>query len=336
VETSRPEAAGGAARPVPAEAEAPAAAEAAPGAEAGTDPEPAALARPAPSPRELAAARARRRARAALRAAPDPEPRSAPGTQPETQPETQPAPKPQPPQAEQPRATPQPARLRRRHWAGLASFALLVLLPFLATVAYLWIRAADQFHSEVAFSIRAEESGAAAAGLLGALTQMSGGSASDADILFEYIRSQKIVEEISRDLDLRAIWNRPGTGWRDGDPVFTLGTDPSIEALHATWNRMVEVGYDSNAGIIHVRANAFAPEEATAITTAILARSDTLVNALSDESRADAVRFAEGELAEAETNLRTVRGRLADFRRTHNMVDPAADVAGQSGLMSAL
>jgi len=31
-----------------------------------------------------------------------------------------------------------------------------------------------------------------------------------------------------------------------------------------------------------------------------------------------------------------VRDRLADFRRTHNIVDPSADVAGQMGLLSAL
>ena len=226
---------------------------------------------------------------------------------------------------------PFPARSRPRHWGALAAFVLLVALPFFASVWYLWARAADQYHSEVAFSIRSEEATSAAAGLLGALTQIGSGTASDADVLFEYVRSQQIVAAIDAELDLRAIYNRA-----TGDPVFTLGDDPSIEALLARWQRMVEVSYDSNAGIIHVRANAFTPEDAQAIAAAILARSGELVNRLADQAREDAVRFAREELAEAEDAVRAVRQRLADFRRENRIVDPSADAAGQMGLLNAL
>ena len=229
-----------------------------------------------------------------------------------------------------------PARARARHWGALAGFVALVLLPFLATVAYLYGRAADEYHSETAFSIRSEEAGAGAAGLLGALTQIGKGGASDTDILFEYIRSQEIVQAIDAKLDLRTIWNRAGTGWRTGDPVFILGDDPSVEALLAHWQRMVEVAYDSAAGIINVTVRAFTPEDAQAIAREIMAESSALVNQLSDQSREDAVRFTRDGLAEAETHLRTVRQALADFRRAHNIVDPSSDVASQSGLLNAL
>ena len=232
-------------------------------------------------------------------------------------------------------ATPQPdvgvARAKPRHWLALAAFVLLVIAPLAATSAYLWTRAANQYHSEVAFSVRSEEVASATAGLIGALTQINSGGASDANILFEYIRSQKIVEEIDAELDLRAIFNR-----HPEDVVFALGENASIEALQAHWNRMVDVSYESSTGIIHVRALAFEPEDAQAIAAAILERSDLMVNQLSEQARGDAIRFAREELAEAEANLRAVRDRLADFRRTHNIVDPSADVAGQMGLLSAL
>jgi capsular polysaccharide transport system permease protein len=221
--------------------------------------------------------------------------------------------------------------MRRRHLGLALSFALLVLAPVALSVAYLYARAADQYHSRVAFSIRSEEVGAAAAGILGALTQIGTGSASDTDILYEYIRSQRIVEEIDAELDLRALYNAP-----EGDPVFALGEDASIEDLHAYWNRMVDVSLDGNAGIIEVRANAFAPEDARAIAAAILARSSALVNRLSEQARGDAIRFAREELAEAEESLRALRQRLADFRRENRIVDPSADVAGQMGLLNAL
>jgi capsular polysaccharide transport system permease protein len=214
---------------------------------------------------------------------------------------------------------------------ALASFVLLVAAPLTLTAAYLWTRAADQYHSEVAFSIRSEESGSSAAGLIGAITNIGTGSATDADILFEYVRSQKIVEEIDRDLDLRALYNRP-----ENDPLFTLGPNDTIEALVAFWRRMVTVSFESANGIIHVRANAFAPEDAQAITAAILAKSGAMVNRLAEQARADAIGYARDELDEAEASLRAMRARLAEFRRENRMVDPTLDAAGQSGLLSAL
>jgi capsular polysaccharide transport system permease protein len=261
-----------------------------------------------------------------------PEPAAVPA--PARGPEAPDAPAPRPEAVAAP--APLPARARPRHWGALASFLLLVALPFLAVTAYLFTRAADQYHSEAAFSVRSEEAGAASAGLLGALTQISSGSAPDAAILYEYIRSPEIVAALDADLDLRTIWNRAGGDWAEGDPVFTLGADPTIEALHRQWRRMVAVSYDSATGIIDVVARAFTPEDARAIARAILAESSALVNALAEQAREDAVRFAREELAEAEDHLRDVRAELADFRQAHSLVDPSADVAGQSGLLNAL
>lgn len=230
----------------------------------------------------------------------------------------------------------QPARFRFRHYVAAASFVLLVLVPFAASVWYLYARAADQYHSTTAFSVRSEELAGSAAGLLGALTQVGTVSASDTDILFDYLRSQEMVAAVDRRLDLRTVYNRARQGPGPKDLYFTLGDDPSIEALTDEWHRMVSVDFESHAGIIRVRANAFTPEDATAIATAVLDESSALVNRLSEQAREDAVSFARGELARIEENLKLQRARLADFRRENRLVDPTADVAGQMGLLSAL
>ena len=60
------------------------------------------------------------------------------------------------------------------------------------------------------------------------------------------------------------------------------------------------------------------------------------MNRLSDQAREDAIRFARDELAETEANLRGRARELADFRHDNGIVDPAADVAGQNGLLNAL
>lgn len=225
----------------------------------------------------------------------------------------------------------EPARVRPRHRGMIASFLALVLLPVIATAVYLWAWAAPEYHSETSFSVRSEEMGTAAAGLLGAITQIGGGSASDTDVLYDYIRSQAIVQAIDERLDLRAIYNRVPS-----DRVFSLGDDPSIEALTDHWRRMVRVSLESREGIIDVRAYAFTPEDAQRIADEVLAESDKLVNRLSDQARADALSYAMADLGKAEAHLRDVRANLANFRRDHRLVDPRADVSGQAGLLNAL
>jgi len=256
--------------------------------------------------------------------------------------ETAPAPAPARGRAKPPAAPARPAAaarpapphtvLRFRHYAGIASFLLLVLLPFAASVWYLYFRAEPEYHSDVSFSIRSEDSGAAAAGILGAITGISsGGSAAEPDILFEYIRSQEIVDAIDREIDLRAIYNRKPEDW-----VFALGEGKSIEGLLSHWRRMVDVSYENHSGVIQVRATAFSPEDAQAITRAVLEKSTALVNRLAEQARADAIRYARVDLDEAEAHLRDVRRQMADFRRQHQMVDPQADLEGQMGLLGAL
>ena len=242
------------------------------------------------------------------------------------------APRAVPPAPARRRAAPPRSLLKVRHYAGIASFLLLVLLPLAATVGYLYFRAADEYHSDVSFSIRSEEPGAAAAGILGAITGVSaGGSAAEPDILFEYIRSQEIVAEVEREIDLRAIFNRKPEDW-----VFSLGEGRTIEDLLGHWRRMVSVSYDNNAGIIQVRATAFTPEDAQKITRAVLEKSTALVNRLAEQARTDAIGYAQVDLDEAEAQLRRLRQTLASFRREHQIVDPQADLEGQMGLLAAL
>ena len=220
----------------------------------------------------------------------------------------------------------------RRHVGLAASFVGLVVLPFLVTAVYMFAVAADQYHSEAAFSVRSEDrSGASALGVLGAITQIDAGPASDTDILQDFIESQSMVEAVDADLGLRAIFARAGS-----DPVFGFRDDGTVETLLRYWKRMVHVTHDARAGTIALRADAFAPADAQAIASAVLAQSGRLVNDLSDQARRDAVRFAEADLTDAERGLRALRGQLAQLRDQTRMIDPAADVAGQMGVIGAL
>jgi len=224
-----------------------------------------------------------------------------------------------------------PPRRRRRRLAVLALVLLLFAAPVAAAGLYLFALAGDRFRSEAAFSVRAQDAPVPAAGLFGVLGGLGGGEASDAEILFDVLRSRAMAERIDARLDLRAIYGRV-----PGDLVFGLPADATAEDLARHWRRAVRVTLDRQAGILSVSADAFTAAEARAIAAALLEESTRIVNGLSAQARADAIGFAAADLAEAEARLRDIRARLADFRRAHRIVDPSADAAGQMGVVSSL
>ena len=226
----------------------------------------------------------------------------------------------------------QPARLKKRHWGLLASFVLLVLAPLAAAIFYLWTQASDQYMSTTGFTVRSQESGGATE-LLGGLAQFAGGSvASDSDILYEFIQSQEMVEAVDTQLDLRAHYSPP---W-PRDWAFALWPDATMEDLVWYWQRIVGISYDSGTGLIQVQAVAFDPETARAVTSAILRESQDRINALNNQAREDAMRYARDDLDQAITRLKDAREALTRFRTRTRIVDPAADIQGRMGVMNNL
>lgn len=227
----------------------------------------------------------------------------------------------------------QPARMRKRHWAVLFSFLIFVVMPVAAAGYYLWTRAVDQYASTVGFTIRQEEGGAAAGLLGGVAAQLTGGGGqADTDILYEFIQSQNLVAAIDDRFDLRALYSAP---W-DVDPVFALPPDATPEDLAEYWQRIVRISYDGSSQLIELEVRAFDPQMAQRIGQEILSQSQTLINQLNAQARADTIRYAETDLAEAQTRLREARSALILFRTRTQLVDPETDLQGRMGVVNTL
>ena len=179
-----------------------------------------------------------------------------------------------------------PAQMRRRHWGLVASFVLMVLAPLAAAIFYLWAVAEDQYISTAGFTVRSQESGGAT-DLLGGLANFTGNTtASDSDILYEFIQSQEMVEAVDKTVPLRPHYSQH---WPD-DWVFSLWPDATLEEMIWYWQRIVGISYDGGSGLIVVQAVAFDPETARDITRAIVAESQTRINELNEQAREDAMR----------------------------------------------
>lgn len=212
------------------------------------------------------------------------------------------------------------------------SFLLLVILPTLIAAGYLWTRAEDRYVSTVGFSVRKEDS-SPSLDVLGGLTQITGStSATDTDILYDFLRSEDIVARIDAAVDLRALFSKE---WPN-DPFFAFDPSGTIEDLTDHWHRHVKVLHDSSTQLITLKVSAYTPEDALTIAKATFDESTRTINRLSDIAREDATRFARDELAATQERLTEARQALTAFRMRTQIVDPAADLEGQMGILNSL
>lgn len=265
--------------------------------------------KPSPAPSKPAAA-APKPAAAAPKPTPAP-PKPAPA-----------APKPAPKPAS-------PAKMQPRHRRVIHAFYLLVLLPCILAAVYLFAFAEDQYASTMGFSVQSQEA-SSAVDLLGGITQLSGNASSDTDILFEFMQSQRLVQNVDTKLDLRSMYNKPS------DPVFSLSQDASVEDLVRYWSRIVSVYYSKATGLIEVRVTAYTPKDAQKIGQVIYDESVRMINNLSNTARNDATRYAREELQLAKDRLKESREAIQKFRLRTQIVDPQVDILGRMGVLNSL
>lgn len=226
-----------------------------------------------------------------------------------------------------------PGGVPKRHRVLGFLFVLLVVLPTLLTTFYMWTRAQNQYVSTVSFSVRQEEAGSNVA-LMGGLAQLgvSGASAADTDILYDFLQSEDLVARLDAGIDLQ---KRFSSAWPK-DFVFAYDPSGTIENLTDYWQRQVQVLYDNQTKLITLRVPAFSPEDALIIAEAAFEESSRTINRLSDIARQDATRHAGDELLKSQNRLTEVRQAMTAFRIRTQIVDPIADLEGQMGVLTSL
>lgn len=222
-----------------------------------------------------------------------------------------------------------PARRRRRHTLLALTFLLWVMAPLGGVVWYLYTVAKDQYASYVGFAVRTEEVSSGIE-ILGGITELSGNSGSDTDILYQFIQSRQMIEAVDARLNLKQIYSI------EDDPVFALPEDATIEDMQQYWQRVVKVFYDTRSGLLELRVVAFSAPEAQQVAQAIVDESTNIINDLTAIARADTTRYAQDELTRSIERLKEARQAINTFRARTQIVDPLADTQGHLGLLNNL
>jgi capsular polysaccharide transport system permease protein len=218
----------------------------------------------------------------------------------------------------------------KRSRQGLVGFLLFFAAPAALVVAYFAFVASSQYTSEARFAVRGGER--APIDAVAALTGLASFTqAQDSLIVVNYVKSQALVEELDRQIGLRAIFSRKGIDW-----ISRFDRDDPIEDFVKFWRSHIKTSIEAPSGIVTVQISAFSPEEALAVADATVELSERLVNELSMRARNDAVSESELELTRAEQRLSNSRSALRDLRNEQSTLDPHRTGEGIGKLISEL
>ena len=209
---------------------------------------------------------------------------------------------------------------------------LLVVLPTVLSFIYFFVLASPMYVSHASFAIRSADSTSSGGTDIASLfLKTSGSTGNDTYILNDYIQSLDLAQDIDRELSLVAHYSS-----REHDIISRLWKDPTQDELVSYWRWAVVPQLNVDTGIISLEVKAYTPQMAQTLTSAILKRSEALVNAMNERARHDAVKLASEEVSRAEERVRNAQSAMREFRDAHNLIDPKSTAEGLQSLVSGL
>jgi capsular polysaccharide transport system permease protein len=214
------------------------------------------------------------------------------------------------------------------------SFIVLVLAPLVTSSVYYEFLASDQFGSEMRFAVRGATellpgSDALAASGLGTLASLN--SNQDVFIVADYIASRSMIDDLSKEIDLAAVYSKPRIdGWAGFIPLR------AAEDLLRYWRSMVQTSVEAASGIVTVTVKTFSREDSVRVATAIRARCDVIANQLLNRLRHDEIERATAEVKSAMAQLSARQASLENFRNARMQIDPLALARSQGETITTL
>lgn len=213
-----------------------------------------------------------------------------------------------------------------------ADFLGLVVVPMIAAIVYFTFVAADRYVSETVVTVRQASNGASGvSGLAMLVGAASPSSREDNLFLREYIHSLDMLKILDKKLAVRQAYAS-----QTRDPFYRLYDWMSQEWYLRYYRSRVEVVYDDMTGLLRIRTEAFTPQQAQAINSAILGESERFVNELSHKVSREQMAFAELELIKAKRRYASAKGALVAFQNQHNIYDPMAQAQAKAALSEEL
>jgi len=204
------------------------------------------------------------------------------------------------------------------------------IVPVVIAVCYFGLVASDRYVSESSIVLRSGSPSASNL-ILGGLLPVGNPDSQDVIVVSDYMLSMEMARHLDQQFALREHYADKSI-----DIISRLKDNSTDEEYHDYIHGMIGVKYEETSSIISITTKAFAPELAQNINREIIARSELLINRLSDRIVEDTLKQARKEVDDAVANARDISGKLSQFTSDNNSINPGVDASSISGLIGAM
>lgn len=206
------------------------------------------------------------------------------------------------------------ARLRKQPLLA-AAFVFSVL-----AAAYWLLIASDRYVSEARVIVQRTDLAASTTPDLGALLAGNvSGNRSDQMVMREHLLSRDMMRNLQEKLDLEEHYS----GWTI-DPFSRLAFANSANDLYDYYLDRVTVEYDEYGGVLVVKAQAFEPDMAEAMTTTMVEEGARFMNRSANRLAEEQVEFLQGQVDQLEERARSTRQAVLGFQNRERIASPEA------------
>lgn len=195
-------------------------------------------------------------------------------------------------------------------------YALLVVLPTLAVLAYNGLLASDGYVSRAHVMIEHDTPVPTPELAIGDLLG-SAPSKVDALIVKTFMESRAMLEYLEQELGVRAHFSSEQIDWWS-----RLPSDASREELLKYYLDHLEVTVDQESFVVEVAFTAYDPEFAQKVADMLVARSETFVNDVSHHLAREQLAFIEGEVERAQQKLKKASRDMVELQRKYEVFSP--------------
>ncbi len=209
-------------------------------------------------------------------------------------------------------------------WAAALFIAL--------STAYWLVVASDRYVSEARVTLaRADLSSGQTMDFASLISGATGGNRADQLLLRDHLRSIDMLRKLDAELKLREHFSG------QGDWLSRLWqADAPIEEFHRHFLKRVSVELDEFSGVLVIQAQAYTPEMAQAITTALLAEGERHMNALGHELAQEQVQFLERQVGELNERVKQTRAAVLTYQNRKGLVSPQATAENLAAIVARL
>lgn len=210
---------------------------------------------------------------------------------------------------------------------AIAIFASLLAIIYWAVIA------SDRYVSEAQVLIqRTDMASSQALDFTSLLSGGDGVSRSDQMLLRNRLLSLDMLQLLDKELGLREHYSS-----HDHDILSRMFfRDASLEFFHRHFLSRVSVEYDEYAGVLVIQAQAYDPEMARKITSALVREGERFMNAMGHQLAAEQVSFLEKQVKQRGDHALDARQRMLAFQNAKGLISPQSAAENLAAVVNKL